>query len=162
MIGIRKYSRKPMVSVQFSSVIQSCPTLWNPMDCSMSDFPVLHYLPEFARIHIHWCYLTISSSAAYFSFCLQSFPASGSFLMNGLFTSGGQSLKASASASILYEYSGLISFRVHWFNLLVVQGTLKSLLQQSQFKTINSLAFNFLYSPTLTSIHDHWKSHSFD
>ena len=48
--------------------------------------------------------------------------------MNGLFTSGGQSLKASASASILYEYSGLISFMVDWFDLHAVQGTLKNLL----------------------------------
>ena len=59
------------------------------------------------------------------------------------------------------EYSGLISFRMDWLDLLAVQGTLKSLLQP-QFKSINSLAFSFLYSPTLTSIHDSWKNHSFD
>ena len=47
-----------------------------------------------------------------------------------------------------------------WLDLLAVQGTLKSLLQQ--FKSINSLALTFLYSPTLTSIHDYWKNHSFD
>ena len=69
----------------------------------------------------------ISSSVT--PFCLQSFPASGSFLMSQFFTSGGQSIKASASASILYEYSGLISFRVDWFDLLAIHGTLKSLLQ---------------------------------
>ena len=62
------------------------------------------------------------------------------------------------------EYSGLISIRIHWFDLFAVQGTLKSLLQHhsSQFKSINSSALSFLYSPTLTSIHDHWKNHSFD
>ena len=54
------------------------------------------------------------------------------------------------------EYSGLISFRMDWLDLLAVQGTLKSLLQQ--FKSINSLALTFLYSPTLTSIHDYWKT----
>ena len=57
------------------------------------------------------------------------------------------------------EYSGLISFRMDWLDLLVVQGTLKSLLQ-CQFKIINSSASSFLYSPTLTSILDYWKNHS--
>ena len=59
------------------------------------------------------------------------------------------------------EYSGLISFRIDSLDLLAVQGTLKSLLQH-QFKSINSSALNFLYSSTLTSIHDYWKNHSFD
>ena len=60
------------------------------------------------------------------------------------------------------EYSGLISFRMDWLDLLAVQGTRKSLLQAPQFKSINSSALSFLYSPTLTSVHDHWKSHSLD
>ena len=60
------------------------------------------------------------------------------------------------------EHSGLISFWTDWLDLLAVQGTLKSLLQQPQFKSINSSALSFLYSPTLTSIHDHWKNHSLD
>ena len=59
------------------------------------------------------------------------------------------------------EYSALISFRMDWLDLLAVQGTLKSLLQY-QFKSINSLALGFLYSPTLISIHDYWKNHSLD
>jgi len=59
------------------------------------------------------------------------------------------------------EYLGLISFRIDWFDLLGVQGTLKS-LPISQFKSINSLALSLLYGPTLTSIHDHWKNNSFD
>ena len=57
------------------------------------------------------------------------------------------------------EYSGLISFRIDWLDLLAVQGTLKSLLQHH---SINSLALSLLYGPTLTSIHDYWKNHSFD
>ena len=57
------------------------------------------------------------------------------------------------------EYSGLISLTMDWLDLLAVQGTLKSLLQQ-QFKSINSSALSFLYSPTLASIHDYWKNHS--
>ena len=56
------------------------------------------------------------------------------------------------------EHPGLISFRMDWLDLLAVQGTLKSLLQQ--FKSINSLALSFLHSPTLTSLHDHRKNHS--
>ena len=60
------------------------------------------------------------------------------------------------------EHSGLISFRMDWLALLAVQGTLKSLLQQTQFKSINSSALSFLCSSTLTSIHDHWKNHSLD
>ena len=60
------------------------------------------------------------------------------------------------------EHSGLISSRMDWLDLLAVQGTLKSLLQQPQFKSINSLVLSFLYSPTLTSIHDYWKNHNFD
>ena len=55
------------------------------------------------------------------------------------------------------EHPGLISFRMDWLDLLAVQGTLKSLLQH-QFKSINSSAFSFLYSPTLTTIHDYWKN----
>ena len=67
----------------------------------------------------------------------------------------------SFSISPSNEYSGLIPFRIGWFDLLAVQGTLKSLLQ-SQFNGISSSALSFLYSPTLTTIHDYWKNHSFD
>ena len=58
-------------------------------------------------------------------------------------------------------YSGLISFRMDWLDLLAGQGTLKSLLKP-QFKSISSLVLSFLYSPPLISIHDHWKNHCFD
>ena len=68
----------------------------------------------------------------------------------------------SLSISSSNEYSGLISFRIDWLDLLAVQGTLKSLSPTPQFKSINSSAFSFLYSPTLTAIHDYWKNHSFD
>ena len=59
------------------------------------------------------------------------------------------------------EYSGLISFRIDSFDL-AVQGTLKSLLQYHSSKSINSLALSFLYTPTITSINNYWKNHSFD
>ena len=58
--------------------------------------------------------------------------------------------------------SGLISFRIGWFDFIAVQGTLKSLSLAPQFKSINSSALSFLYGPTLTSVHDYWKNHSLD
>ena len=80
-----------------------------------------------------WCHPTISSSVIPFFSCLQSFPASGSFPMSQLFASGGQSIGASVSASVLpsNDYSGLFSFRIGWFD---VQGTLRSLLQHHSSK----------------------------
>ena len=68
----------------------------------------------------------------------------------------------SFSISPSSEHPGLTSFRMDWLDLLAVQGTLKSLLQTPQFKSINLLALSFLHSLTLTSIHDHWKNHSLD
>ena len=67
----------------------------------------------------------------------------------------------SFSISPSNEYSGLISFRMDWFDLLAVQGTQESSLT-SQFKSINSSVLSFLYSPILTPIHDHWKNHCLD
>ena len=92
------------LSVQFSSVTQSCPTLCDPMNLSMPGLPVHHQLPEFMQTHVHWsrwCHLTISSYVVPFSSCFQSFPTSGSFQVSQLFTSGGQSTGVSASTSVL-------------------------------------------------------------
>ena len=82
--------------------------------------------------------------------------------MSWLFPSGGQSIGASASACPCNEYSGSISFRIDWFALLAVQGTLKSLSLAPQFEGINSSTLSLLYGPTPTSIHDYRKNHSFD
>ena len=110
-----------------------------------------------------WCHPTILSSVVPFSFCLQSFPASGSFLRSQLFTSGSQSIGASALASVLpmniqdwfpLELTGLIS--------LQSKGLSRVFSNTTHFKSINSLVLSFLYGPTLTSIHDYWKNHSFD
>ena len=81
----------------------------------------------------------------------QSFPVSGSFPISQLLASGSHSIGASASPS------ELISFRIDWSDLLAVPGTLKSLLQHH-----NSSALILLYGPTLTSIQDYWKNHSFE
>ena len=87
-----------VIVVHSLSPIQIC----NPADCSMSGFPVLHYLPEFVQTHIHWVADAIQSSQPHSPLLLLSiFPASGSFPMSQLFTSGGQSIGSSASASVL-------------------------------------------------------------
>ena len=81
-----------------------------------------------------WCHPTISSFVVPFSSCLQSFPASGSFPMSQFFTSDGQRIVVSASASVFPEYLGLISFRMDWLDLLAIQGTPKSFLQHHSSK----------------------------
>ena len=100
-----------------------------------SPTPGVHSNP---RPSSRWCHPTISSSVIPFSSCPQSFPASGSFQMSQLFTSGGQSTGVPASTSVLpvntQEYPGLISFRMDWLDLLAVLGTLKSLLQHHSSK----------------------------
>ena len=107
------------------------------------------------------CHPTISSSVILFFSCLQSFPASGSFPMSQFFTSGGQSIGFSFSISPSNENSELIPFRMDWLDLLAVQGTLKSILQHHNSKA-SILRHSAFFSPTLSSIHDHWKNHSFD
>ena len=109
-----------------------------------------------------WCHPTISSSVIPCSSCLQSFPASRSFQMSQLFASGGQSIGVSASASVL-------PMNIQdWFPLgwMVGSPCCPRDSQESsptpQFKSIHSSALSFLYSPTLTSIHDCWKKYSFD
>ena len=82
-----------------------------------------------------WCHPTISSSVVPLSSCLQSLPASGSFLMSQFFTSGGQRIGVSAPVSVLpMNIQGLISFRMDWLDLPAVQGTLKNLLQHHSSK----------------------------
>ena len=89
-------------SIQFSCSVMSS-SLW-PMDCSMPSFPILHQLLELAQTHVHWVGDAIQPSVVLFSSCLRSFPASESFPMSWLFTSGGQRIGASASASVLPMY----------------------------------------------------------
>ena len=141
-------------------VTQSCPTLGNSMDCSTTGFPVLHHLPELAQTHVHWVGDAIQPSVIPF-FSIQPFPASGSFPMSQFFTSGGQSIGIYASSSVLP-----INIQ-DWFPLgltgwiSAVQGTQES-YPTPQFKSINCSVLSLPYRPTLTSIHDYWKNHSFD
>ena len=109
-----------------------------------------------------WCHPTISFSIVPFSSCFQSFPASGSFQMSQLFASGGQSIRVSASTSVLpmntqdwspLAWTGWISLQSKGLSRVFSNTT----VQKHQF-----FSASFLYSPTLTSIHDHWKNHSLD
>ena len=123
-------------SVQFSSITQSCPTLCDPMDCSTPDFSVHHQHPELAQIHVH----PVGDDIQHLILCCP-------LLLPSIFPS----IRVFSSESVLHirwpkywsfsfsispsnEYSGLISFRIDWFDLFAVQGTLKSLLQQHNWK----------------------------
>ena len=150
---------------QFSSATQLCPILCDPMDCSTPGLPVYHLLPGFTQAHVHWVSDVIqpsSFSVFPFSSHLHSFPASGSFQMSQFFASGGQNIWVSASASVppmnIQDWFPL--GWTGWISLLSkgLSGSSPTL----QFKSINSLALSFLYSPTFTSIHDYWKNHGFD
>ena len=132
------------------------------MNYSMPYHPVHHQLPELAQTHIHWVSDDIQTSQPL---------SSPSLVLNF------SSIRVFSSESVLCirwpecwgfgfnispsnEYSGLISFRMDGLDLLAVQGT-QDPSPTPQFKSINSSVLSFLYSPTLTSIHDYWKNHSF-
>ena len=146
-------------------VTQLCLTLCNPMDGSKPGFPVFHYLLEFSQIHVNWVHDTIQQShplSSPFPSCFQSFPASGSFPVSQLFTSGGQRTEASASASVLLMN---IKGRFPWG--LTGWTSLLSKELSRVFSSITVWKHQFfstqhLYGPTLTSIHGYWKNHSFD
>ena len=140
------------------SVAQSCPTLCSPMECSTPSFHVLHHIPEFA--HVNWVgdyQPTISSSAISFSSCLQSFPASGSFPVNQLFAWGGQSIGASASASVnQMNIQCWFLLESYWLvGSPCSPGDSQESSPTPQFKHINSLVLRLLYGPTLTFIPDY-------
>ena len=110
------------------SVTELSLTLWDPMDCSMPGFSVLHCLLELAQTLWVSDVIQPSHPVAPFS-CLQSFPASGSFPISRLFTSASILWSFNTLKHQSFQCSGLISFRIDWFDLLAIQGTLKSLLQ---------------------------------
>ena len=150
-----------LTSVQFSSVTQSSPTLFDPVNpppCP-SRTPGVH---SDSHPLSRWCHPAISSSVVPFCSCPQSLPASDSFPMSKLFTWGGQSTEVSALASSFQRNPRADLFQ----NGLVGSPCSPRDSQESsptpQFKSINSSAFSLLYGPTLTSIHDHRKNHSLD
>ena len=151
------------LDMQFSSVAQACPTLCDPKDCSAPGLPVHHQLQEFTQTHVHWV-----GDAIHLILCHPLLLPPSIFPSLRVFSNESVlcfrwpkywSFRFSISPS--NEYSGLISFRMDWLDLLAVQGTLKSLLQHHSSKA-SILQLSFLYSPTLTSIPDHCKNHSLD
>ena len=130
------------------------------MDCSKPGFPVLHCLLKFAQTHVHWV-----GDAIHLILCrpllLPSIFPSIRVFSNELPLHIRSSKDWSFSISSSNEYSGLICFRIDWFDLLAVQGTLKS-SPAPQFKSISSSALSLLYGTALTYVHDYWKNHSYD
>ena len=152
-------------SVQFSSVAQLCPTLCNSMNQSTPGLPVHHQLPEFTQTHVHQVGDAFQPAHPLSS---PSLPAPNPSQHQGLF----QWVKP------LHEVAKVLEFQLQhrsfqWTprTYLLQDGLVGSPCsprdsQESsptpQFKTINFSALSFLHSPTLTSIHDHWKNHSLD
>ena len=130
------------ISIYLSFVViqlLKCPTACDPINCSMSGFSVLHYLPGVSNSYplSQWCHPTISCSVTSFSSNPQSFLASWSFPMSQLFASRWPKYWSfSWRRSTSNEYSGLIAFRIDWFDLLAVHGTLKSRLQPHSSKAL--------------------------
>ena len=127
-------------TVQFSSVAQSCPTLCDPMNCSMPGFPVHHQHPELAQTHVHQVSDAIQQSHPLPSllFLPSIFPSIRVFSNESVLCirccNTSHPKYCSFSISPSNEYSGLISFWIDWFDHLAVQGTLKSLLQHDSSK----------------------------
>ena len=151
------------VSVQFSCSIVS-DSLW-PHELQHARPPCPSPTPE---VHSNtcpssrWCHPTTSSSVVPFYSCPQSLPASGSFLMNWFFASGGQSIGVSASTSVLTKNTQDWS-PLGWTAWISLQSKgLARGFSNTRVQKFNSSALSFLYSPTLTSMHNYWKNHSLD
>ena len=152
-----------LFSSLFSSVTQSCPTLCDPMDHSTPGLPVHHQLPEFTQTHVHWVgdanqpSHPLSSPSPTFNLSQHH-----SLFKSQLFASGGQSIGVSASASVLpmniQDWSPL-----GWTGWISLQSKgLSRVFSNTTVQKDHTSALSFLYSPTLTSIHDYWKHHSLD
>ena len=134
------------MNVCYCSVPKSCPTLCDPMDYSTPGFPVLHYLPEFTQVHV----IESVISSKHLILCFPSLLLPSIFPSIRVFSNESalrirwpKHWSFSFSISPSNEYSGLISHRINWFDLLVVQGNLKSLLQHhsSKASTLRHSAF---------------------
>ena len=161
--------------VQFSSVAQSCLTLWDSMDCSMPGFPVHNQLPELAQTHVHWVSDAIQPSHSLSS---PSSPAFNFADHQGLYqrvSSLHQLTKVLeiqlqlqsfqwkfGISNIQWIFKGLICFRIDWFWTPFSPRDSQEFSPTPQFKSINSLALSFLYGPALRSILDYGKNHNFD
>ena len=154
-----------MSSVQFSHSVVS-DSLW-PHESQHTRPPCPSPTPGVysnSCLSSQWCHWAISSSVVPFFSCPQSLPASGSFPTIQLFAWAGQSTGVSASASVL-PMNTQDWFPLGWTGWISLQSKGLSRVFSNtivQIKGINFSALSFLHSPTLTSIHDHWKNHSLD
>ena len=156
---VKKYATR----YQFISITQLCPVLCNPLDCSMPGFPVHHRLLALAQTHAHRVSDAIQPSHPLSSPSPPAFNLSQhqSLFQSVLSITWPKYWSFSFSISLSNEYSGLISFRMDWLDPCSPRDSQES-SPTPQFKSINSSALSLLHSPTLTSIHDHWKNHSLD
>ena len=126
----------PGLTICYCSVTQSSLTLCDPMDCSMPGFPILHHLPELAKTYAHWVGDIIRPSHP----LSPSPPAFNLSHRQGFFQWVGSSYQVAKILELQFQHpsfhecSGWINFRIHWFDALAVQGTLKSLLQHDSSK----------------------------
>ena len=150
---------------QFSSVIQSCLTLCDPMDCSTPGFPVHDQLLELTQIHVH---LVGDAIQPFHPLSSPSPPAFNLSQHQGLFHWVSSSHQVVKVLALRLQHQSFQRIFRKWFPLgLTGLISLQSRDSQEssptpQFKSINSLALSFLYSPTLTSKHDYWKNYSFN
>ena len=155
----------PLSSVQFISVTQMWLTLCHPMDYSTqaslsitnsrSSLKLMSIESVMSSNHLFLCYPILHLPSI--------FPGIRVFSNeSALRIRWPKYWSFSFSISPFNEYSGLISFRIDWFDLFAVQGTPKESSPTPQFKGSNSLVLSLLYGPTLTSVHDYWESYSFD
>ena len=147
------------------SVTKSCLTLCNPWTAARQAFcsSLSPWICSNSCPLSQWCHPIISSSVAPSS--LNLFQHQGLFNELALCIRWPKYWSFSFSINPSQEYSGWISLRIDWFGLFAVQGTPKHLLDscfKSKFESISYLALILLYDPTVTSVHDHWKNHSFD
>ena len=145
--------------LQFSSVVQLCLTLCDPIDCSSPGFPVHHQLLEIAQTHVHWVGDATQSSHPLFPLLFRPsvFSSIRVFSSDSVLHIHCPKTEVSTSASVLPMNIQ------NWFPLGLTPccpRDSKVSSTTSWFKSINSLVLSFLYSPTLTSIHDHRKNHS--
>ena len=140
-------------SFQFSSVAQSCLTLYDPMDCSRPGFPAHHQLPELTQTHVHWV-----RDAIHLILCCPLLLLASIIPTIRVFSKESvlqirwpKYWSFSFSISTSNEYSGLISFRIDWLDILAVQGTLKSLLQHYSLKASILRCSAFFIVLTLTN-----------
>ena len=135
------------------------------MKRSTPGLPVHHHLPESTQTHVH----RVSNAMQPSHPLLSPSPPALNLSQHRVFSNESalrirwpKYCSFSFNISPSNEHPGLTSFRMDWLDLLAVHGTLKSLLQHHSSKASNSSVLSFVYSPTLTSTHDHWKNHSLD